>query len=39
MVVVGENPGSKLTKARELGLEILSEQEFLSRIDNWSPSA
>ncbi len=39
MVVVGQNPGSKLTKARELGLEILSEQEFLSRIDNWSPGA
>ncbi len=29
-VVVGENPGSKFDKARQLGIEILSEQQFLS---------
>jgi len=32
IVVVGENPGSKLTKAQELGIEILSEDEFLKLI-------
>jgi len=32
IVVVGENPGSKLSKAQELGIEILSEDEFLNLI-------
>lgn len=27
-VIVGEDPGSKLTKAQELGIKILSEEEF-----------
>ena len=27
-LIVGENPGSKLDKARMLGVPILSEQEF-----------
>ena len=31
-VICGEKPGSKLTKARELGIPVLTEQEFLSMI-------
>ena len=31
-VVVGENAGSKERKARELGIAILSEDEFLDMI-------
>ena len=32
-VVVGENAGSKERKARELGIPILSEDDFLKLID------
>lgn len=32
ILVVGENPGSKLTKAQELGINILSEDDFLKLI-------
>ena len=27
-LVVGENPGSKLTKARQLGIKILNQKDF-----------
>lgn len=32
-VVIGENPGSKATKARELGIKILNEKELLQIIN------
>ncbi|RKI68164.1 NAD-dependent DNA ligase LigA [bacterium 1xD42-67] len=31
-LICGEKPGSKLTKARELGIPVLTEQEFLDMI-------
>jgi DNA ligase (NAD+) len=31
-VVVGDNPGSKAEKAAELGLKVLSEQEFIALV-------
>jgi DNA ligase (NAD+) len=31
-VVAGENPGTKLTKAESLGINVIDEQEFLKRI-------
>lgn len=32
-VVVGEKAGSKLAKARELGIETLTEEEFIKKIE------
>ena len=32
VVIVGENPGSKYEKAKELGIEIWSEEEFQERL-------
>ncbi len=31
-VLAGENPGSKLNKARELGIEVIDEDEFDKRV-------
>ena len=31
-LICGEKPGSKLTKAKELGIPVLTEQEFLDMI-------
>ncbi len=33
-LVVGENPGSKLEKAKKLGVKIISEKEFLELISS-----
>lgn len=32
-VIAGENPGSKLTKAQELGVKVITEDEFLQLIN------
>lgn len=32
-LVVGDKPGSKLAKAKDLGISILSEQDFLSLVE------
>lgn len=32
-LVVGDNPGSKLTKARELGVQILDEPALMQLLD------
>ena len=32
VVIVGDKPGSKYTKAQELGIEIWSEEEFKEKL-------
>ncbi len=34
LVIAGEDAGSKLQKAQKLGIEIISEKEFLQIVDN-----
>ena len=34
VVIVGENPGSKYDKAKQQGIEIWTENDFLEKIDN-----
>lgn len=33
LVIVGENPGSKLTKANELNIKVINEEELYSLLD------
>ena len=33
VVIVGSNPGSKYQKAKDLGIEIWTEEEFKSKLD------
>lgn len=33
IIIVGNNPGSKLKKANELGIKIMSEEEFLNAVN------
>ncbi len=32
-VLAGENPGSKLDKARELGVKVINEQQFVEMLE------
>jgi len=35
VVIVGDNPGSKFDKAKELNIEIWDEDKFLSMLNKW----
>lgn len=35
LVIAGEDSGSKLTKANELGIRVINEDEFLALIEPW----
>ena len=35
LVLAGESAGSKLDKARALGIKIIDEEEFKSLINTW----
>jgi NAD-dependent DNA ligase len=32
-VLAGENPGSKLEKARKLGIEVIDEKQFMKMME------
>ena len=34
MVVCGSDAGSKLTKANQLGIKVINEQQFLEEVEN-----
>jgi NAD-dependent DNA ligase len=34
MVVCGSDAGSKLTKANQLGIKVIDEQQFLDEVEN-----
>lgn len=36
-LIVGENPGSKLSRAQQLGVKIISEEEFLEKFNLKKP--
>ena len=38
-LIAGENAGSKLDKAKELKVEVISEKEFIERFGVSSPSS
>ena len=33
-LVVGEKPGSKLTKANQLGVKVMTQDEFMESLQN-----
>ena len=39
ILIAGESAGSKLKKARELGLTVLNEEQFLSLAENSDQNA